>query len=377
MNGEAKGNIYYGLHLYSGLAQYDEPDKRSYKVFLNENVCKQMDPTFAGRPVFVKHVDEIETDINKLKNEADGWVVESFYNQTDGRHWVKFIVVTDKAEQAIKGGMQLSNCYLPKTFGKSGIWNGISYEKEITSAEYEHLAIVPNPRYQESVILTPEQFKKYNEDKITELKRLSNNKNKEGVQKMKLSWFKKTKAEDNLDLESMSVILPKSKKEIDISKLINEMDDYEMKMREPIVAGHDHLVSCNGKTMTVGELINEYETWKNEDMDDTDDGYDAMNDEKQDRKSESRDEVKPKDRDGDGKKKALKLEKEEEGDAPKDKDSKSFKSSKQKNETDDLEARRLAKEKADRLKNAGNHVPQQPEQLMLTRDQVELGKKLF
>jgi hypothetical protein len=222
----SKGKIFYGMHFYSGLAQYQESDDQApYRVYLNEDTIRSMDPTFAGRPIFVEHVDEVDPDVNQLRKEADGWVIESFYNSADGKHWVKFIVVTDRAERAIRSGMRLSNAYIPKAFKDGGIWNGIPYQKEITDGEYEHLAIVKDPRYEESVIMTPDEFKQYNETKVLELKKLANSKSKQdkGI-KMKFSFFKRTKVENGIDPD-LQVILPKSGRAVSVAKLIN--DAYE------------------------------------------------------------------------------------------------------------------------------------------------------
>lgn len=179
-----------------------------------------MDPSFAVKPVFVEHVDEVDPNIDTLRNEADGWVIKSFYNDADGKHWVEFIVVSERGERAIRNGMRLSNAYIPKSFKNGGLWNGITYDKQIVDAEYEHLAIVKNPRYEESVIMTPEEFKKYNESQVLELRRLENSKGA----KMKFSFFKKTKIENAIDPD-LQLVLPRSGKSISLSKLIN--DAYE------------------------------------------------------------------------------------------------------------------------------------------------------
>ena len=154
----SKGTIWYGIHFYPGVAEYAEPNEKPFRVFLNEDTLRSMDASFAGRPVFVMHVDGVEDDLDVLRGEADGWVIESFYNAADGKHWCKFIVCSDRGEQAIQRGMKLSNCYLPRQYGQGGLWNGVSYDKEVKGGEYEHLAIVPNPRYEESVILSPRKI---------------------------------------------------------------------------------------------------------------------------------------------------------------------------------------------------------------------------
>lgn len=247
--------IFYGLHFSEGCAEYREPDY-TYRIFLNEDTVRKMDKSFAGKPVYVHHVDEV--NLHNLQNEADGYVVESFRNAADGKTWCKFIVITDRAKECIKNGWRLSNSYIPKSFASGGEWHGISYEKEITDAEYEHLAIVDNPRYSESMILTPEQFKKYNEDKEKELLKIANSK---GVKQMKFNFFKKTKVENSTDLENMLVTLPKSKLEISIEKLINDADEKETLGPK---AYDKHLVMVGNEEMQIGELVKKHQDCKNE-----------------------------------------------------------------------------------------------------------------
>lgn len=246
------------MHFYPGVAEYQEPGKDPYRVFLNEDTLRKMDPTFAGRPIFVEHVDEVEDNLDELRKDADGWVVESFYNQADGKHWVKFLVVSELGEKAISNGMRLSNAYVPDGhYRAGGLWNGVSYTKEITGGEFEHLAIVRVPRYEESVIMTPEQFKMYNEEKLVELKRLSNSKDKKGDSEMGFKLFKKTKVENAIDLEGMCVVLPKSGKEITITQLVNDMDEMEdAKKKNEVMADPSHKVKLHdGSMCNVGELV--------------------------------------------------------------------------------------------------------------------------
>lgn len=258
----SKGKIWYGLHFYPGVAEYAESGKESYRVFLNENTLRSMDATFAGKPVFVEHVENVEPSIDELRKEADGWVVESFFNQADGKHWVKLITVSERADRAIKNGFKLSNAYVPKSFGSGGTWNGVSYAKEIVSGEYEHLAIVSNPRYEESVIMTPEQFKKYNSDQEIELKRISNSKEEEGDKKVKLNFFKRSKVENSADLESTVVELPKSKVEITVANALMELDTIKNMHG---YANGDHLVKVGEKDeMSVNDLVKKHMDMCNE-----------------------------------------------------------------------------------------------------------------
>lgn len=240
---------YFGLHMVEGVAEYREPEQMPYRIFIGEEAIKNMDPSFEGRPVFVRHVDEV--DLKNIQNEADGFVVRSFFNPADGKHWVEFLIVSDKGHNAIRNGWKLSNAYIPKEFAGGGQWHGVDYAKEVRRGEYEHLAIVPNPRYSESVIMTPEEFKLYNEDKELELKRLANSKGEEPM----LQFFKKAKVENSADLEGTVVVLPKSKVEKSVLQLVNEMDDYQLKMKEPQMANGEHHVMVGEHKMSVNELV--------------------------------------------------------------------------------------------------------------------------
>lgn len=357
MASEGKGKIWYGMHFYPGVAEYQEGPS-AYRVFLNESTIRSMDPSFAGRPVFVHHVDEIETDVDELRKEADGWVVESFYNKADGKHWVKFITVSEKADRAIANGMRLSNCYLPKKFGPSGLWNGVSYQKSIEAGEYEHLAIVPNPRYEESVIMTPEEFKAYNENQDIELKKLANNKSKE--RKMRFSFFKRTKVENSTDLENMMVELPKSKKEVAIEALINAADKEEMEKDQPKVAEGHHLVDVAGKTMTVNELVDKHKA-----MCDELESYKAK-----EKEGEEKKEVKDAedDQDLEHDKKAPVESKDDKKEAMlREEEDKEVKDAKKKNDLD----------QADRLRNAHKNPPIEEARVFISADGVEVGKSLY
>ena len=376
----SKGKIYYGIHFYPGVAEYREPGGEPYRVFLNEDTLRAMDPTFAGRPIFVEHVDDVSENMDQLREEADGWVIESFFNSADGKHWVKFIAVSDKAERAIKSGMKLSNAYVPKSFGSSGLWNGVQYAKEITGGEYEHLAIVKHPRYEESVILTPDEFKRYNEDKIGELKRLSNSKEPKGESKMKLNFFKRAKVENAIDPELL-VVLPKSGKEISITELVNAMDEKAVEGdKNPGMADLSHKVKLHdGMHCSVGELVKKHEDCMNE--------LAALKAPKEEKKDEAEPDTevekveKPVDsesvegekkdampEDEATKKKALELAEHED---------KEIDAAKKKNEADELKKADALK-KANALKNA--HLRDAAEEVVAVEfsgDKVERGKARY
>ena len=250
----SKGEIFYGMHFYPGVAQYDAPEG-SFRVFINEDTIRKLNPTFAGRPVFVEHVDGVDDDLAVVRNEADGWVIESFFNEADGKTWAKFIIVSDRGLAAIRRGFRLSNAYVPQLADTKATWNGVDYQKVVTGGEFEHLAIVNNPRYEESVIMTPDEFKAYNANLKTELYRLANSKDKK--ERNTVKFFKRQKLENAIDIESTMVELPKSKKEMTIARLVNDHDAF---LNMNGYANGDHMVKINDKDeMSVNDLVKAYQ----------------------------------------------------------------------------------------------------------------------
>lgn len=376
--GNSKAEVFYGMHFYPGVARYEAVDAEPLTVFINESTIRKMGPSFAGRPVFVEHVDEVNEDLHELRNEADGWVVESFFNEADGKHWVKFMVVSEAGFNAIKRGFRLSNAYIPQ-LGPGAMWNGVPYQKEVIDGEFDHLALVSNPRYEESVIMTPDQFKKYNDEQAVELRRLANSKDTKET-KMKLNIFKRQKVENSIDLDGMVVELPKSKKEVTITKMVEE---YDKIMNMNGYANGDHMVKVGEKDeMSVNDLVKKHLEMANEFGEmkaknaAKEEGGEPGGDE-DDESMDNDDEVKREaagakdvsDRGGD---ESLNNEDDEDDDKDKKKD-------KMKN-AKELEAARklIAKDKAARLKNANFNVQNEDAPTVsLPQDQVARGKALY
>lgn len=223
-----------------------------------------MNSSFQGCPLFLEHVDEVPEDLRQLKVEADGWVIRSFFNEADGKTWAEFIVVSPRAEWAIKNGYTLSNAYEPKgVFGPGGVHNGVEYDSLITDGEFEHLALVKTPRYEESIILSPQQFKTYNNDLSQKRFRLANSK-QEKTTMGKFHFFKKAKVENEID-ESMSVTLPKSGKEVTLTQIITNADEMAMNADKPIMAEDHHMVKmANGEEMSIADFKKKHEDCMNE-----------------------------------------------------------------------------------------------------------------
>lgn len=259
--------VFFGLHMSEGVAEYSEPGGDNYRILVLNDAITSMNKTYSGKPVYVRHVDEVNMD--KLQEEADGYVVRSFFNKADGKHWVEFIAVSDAAQEKIREGWKLSNAYKPNADRMGGKWHNVDYKKEILSGEFEHLAIVPDPRYAESIILTAEEFREYNNKKEDELRRLQNSK---GDSQM-FKFFKKTTVENSLDIENTMVSI-KNSKDMTIKEILNsyeamleakknEEEEKKKESEKPVMANGDHRVMIDeGEEMTVNELVEKYKEMK-------------------------------------------------------------------------------------------------------------------
>tara|TARA_Y100001963_G_scaffold17759_1_gene21937 strand:- start:30023 stop:31108 length:1086 start_codon:yes stop_codon:yes gene_type:complete len=248
--------VFYALHMGEGVAQYND-DGETYCIYIGNDTLKKMNASFSGKPVYVHHVEE--EDLSKVELESAGYVVKSFYNEADGKFWDEIIIVSDEGHKAIADGWKVSNAYNVTETGPAGQWHGVDYKYEVIGGEYAHLALTPEPRYRESIILSPEQFKAYNDEK----KKLHNSDSKKsriknGAKAM-FDLFKKTKVENSADYNDLVVTLPNSGVQVELVKLVNEADRAEMDKDKPQNAGSDMVVEVLDEKMTVNELKCKYE----------------------------------------------------------------------------------------------------------------------
>lgn len=162
-----KPNFYYVKHMQPGVCKYSNE-----MVLVDVEAMQAMIASGAGIPVYIHH--QVGVPIDKMKSKACGFVTESFYNELDGWAWFKIIAIDDELRLAVANGWKVSNAYAPTQFGGGGTKNNVPFDRKIILAEFTHLAIVPNPRYEDACIMTPEQFKAYQENLKSKLVELQN-----------------------------------------------------------------------------------------------------------------------------------------------------------------------------------------------------------
>lgn len=257
---------FFALHICEGVANYPELKKM---ILVREEALRRMDPTFQGRVVKFggEHLEVGDSKkMDRAENkgaEGEGTVVKSFFNEADGRHWAEIMVWDKEALSAIEKGIGVSNAYLMKPMAPGGDYHAVKYDEEVMDGIYDHLLITDSPRYEESKILTPEEFKKYNEERQAKLA-LVTNKLKETEMEFKL--FGRKPIEGLPDLKGIEVELPLSKKTVLITNVLNAVDkQMENEEKGEAYADNSHKVKLNeNEVCTVADLVTKHKNMTNE-----------------------------------------------------------------------------------------------------------------
>jgi hypothetical protein len=238
---------YYARHMQPGICGYG-----TEKVLVDTDAIKRMLGNDAvGKPVYVLHQ---KVELDTIKDKADGYIIDSFYNEVDGWGWFKILVIDDKAHAAIAKGWSVSNAYVPDEWGMGGTKNNVPYDREIVNGHFTHLAIVPDPRYEDACIMTPDQFKIYQNSKKQQLEELRNSKSQSsGGKTMKLFKFKR---EEVSTVDADTSIELENGKSITIAEMVNAVKKNADEMDEKM--NGDSMVECDGEKMPLKELVNRY-----------------------------------------------------------------------------------------------------------------------
>ena len=251
LNAKQMPRVYYCRHMQEGVAGYD-----SETIMLELETLKKVMPSFVGKPLYVHHVEDI--NLEALQETADGYVTSCFYNEKDGWIWAQFIAVSDAAHEAIANGWSVSNAYIPTESGASGTWHNVDYSRKILDAEFTHLAIVPNPRYEDAKIYTPEEYKVYQETLTNQLKALHNSKETKKEEKTMFKLFKNTKQEvTSIDADTMIEL--QNGKEVSIADMIEAITNAKKnEAAEEEKMNMDSEVEVGDEKMPLKELVNRY-----------------------------------------------------------------------------------------------------------------------
>lgn len=230
--------IFYAKHMQPGIARYEKET-----ILVDVEGMKNLIASTGKQsiPVYINHQD---VDLKNIKDEACGYVCDSFYNEMDGWAWFKFIAVDDAAFGAIKKGWAVSNAYIPNDWAGAGTKNNCPYNREVRNGEFTHLAIVPDPRYEGACIMTPDEFKNYQEVNRKKLDELKNSKEKPMFKLFNTKREEVTGSAVDLDTS----IELENGKSLTIREMVEAVVENSKKQEQKVMVGDVE--------MTVEELVN-------------------------------------------------------------------------------------------------------------------------
>jgi len=247
-NASRMPDVYYCKHMVSGLAGYDEET-----ILVDLPAIKKMSKTFIGKPVYTEHK---RVNLEKIQQEADGYVTDCWYCEKTGWLWSKFIAISDESRAAIDRGWSVSNAYDPKEWADGGTYTNISYTREILDGNFTHLALVPNPRYESAVILDAESYKSLMSDLDNQIEL----KNSKGKRKPMLKFFKNEKKElTSLDDLEGAMIELQNGKTVSVQEMVNAVEDMKKKEKDmDEKTNMDSMIRVGEEEMPLKELVNKY-----------------------------------------------------------------------------------------------------------------------
>jgi len=242
--------FYYAKHMINGLCGYEDET-----VLIDSDTMRRMARSMNGKPVYnYAHDERTNAErLTDLKETACGYVADTFIGD-DGWLWSKLMIIDDEAHDNIATGLySVSNAYIPTATERGGMHLNLPFDRQITNAEFTHIALVTNPRYEQAVIMTEERYAEYTE---TRRKELLNSLPTKEKPKMSLKFFKTRKEEvSQVDAET-SIELTNSKGDV-VTVTVEEMINAVTKASAPTPA--PQMVKVGDKEMTLTELVNSYQ----------------------------------------------------------------------------------------------------------------------
>jgi len=145
-----EGKTYTAQFWTPGLVSYC--DSGAGVALLRKETMDAMLPSFVGKPVTIEHVEGSPEEIENA-GKAVGKVTKAYWNPDTGWYNCDFTVENDEAKTKVESGWSVSCAFdVSEQTGPGGEYNAIPYQEEITSGTFTHLALVENPRYEDSKI---------------------------------------------------------------------------------------------------------------------------------------------------------------------------------------------------------------------------------
>lgn len=144
---EGRGRHFVSRFIEAGLVSYE----KAGVLKVSKETLDKFVQSLVGCPVIIRHQIVKNENVDEIRC---GVVSGVSYNSADGWFWCEGIIWDAEAIKKIEQGWSVSCTYtVTESTGESGEWHNMSFDDELLNGVFEHLAIVPNPRYEEATIL--------------------------------------------------------------------------------------------------------------------------------------------------------------------------------------------------------------------------------
>lgn len=153
--GDSSPKMYKTRYIQPGLISY--MDEGRGILLVGQDALDKMRNSFLMKPVFDTHkdieADEAYSSSTQMQSApADGIVIRT-WPENDGWEWAEMAIWDPQTKENIdRYGYSVSCAYDPTELKDGGTHHGINYDGELLNGEYVHMAIVPNPRYEDARI---------------------------------------------------------------------------------------------------------------------------------------------------------------------------------------------------------------------------------
>ena len=258
---------YRALHITPGVVDYTDGDQRE-TVLIKKPALDKMNRSFLGKPVFnfAHKVVDIENAFDftseEIEEHAVGVISNVGYDLESGYYFADMMIWDEETQTNIDNGYKVSNAYVPDV-GPGGEHNSVPYDEEVTGGEYDHMAIVENPRYGDVKIFENSKngkpmFKLFRKKVLEDMKK---NMSDPPPDKEK----DKDKEKNGMEMNADSVLVGEDGEEYPLAEMI---ESYKKSMapagdgEKPTINMED-TVEIDGKEVSVKELYDNYNANKN------------------------------------------------------------------------------------------------------------------
>lgn len=150
---KGKGHKFVSRFIEAGIAHYSDLGD----VLITKETLDKFINTMVGCPVIINHQDITDNNVDK---ERVGVISNVWYNPNDGWFYCDGVIWDKQAIDLIKNeGWNVSCAYSFKSDKKPVMYHGKKVDMEFTDGDFQHLAIVKVPRYENAnIVVNSKEF---------------------------------------------------------------------------------------------------------------------------------------------------------------------------------------------------------------------------